>query len=443
MRQPPARRLVLLTLLGAMLAIAPAATAVAAEERPAGEIRVVELRGIVHPLSAGYLIEVMDEADAKGGSLLLIEIDTPGGLVESTKSVVQRMLASKTPVVVYVSPSGARAASAGFLLLIGADVAAMAPGTNTGAAHPVDAAGSSAKDDIGLKKAESDLAAFARTIAQNRHRTVALAEKAVVESVSFTEEEALQQGLIDLVARDRADLLAKLDGRTIRRFDGSEVVLSTRGPVVAPLPQSLVQRILGPLLRPELVLLLLGLGITGLYIELTHPGLILPGVVGVLCLLLFALAFQYLPMNLIGLLLVSLGVVLFLLEIKVASYGMLTVGGIACLVAGLLMLFPRDVPALRVPLGFVLPLALAIAGVMSFIVVLVTRAQAEHVATGREGMIGELGQAATDLAPEGKIFVHGEIWDARAATHVGRGDEVRVTGVKGMLLIVEKMGDAS
>src|SRR5262245_55321420 len=300
------------------------------------EIHVAELRGIVHPLSAGCLIDALERADAAHAELLVIELDTPGGLVDSTKEVVQKMLAARTPIAVYVAPSGARAASAGFLLLLAADVAAMAPGTNTGAAHPVDASGANSKDDIGLEKAESDLAAFARTIAANRKRNVELAEKAVRESVSFTETEALEQGLVDLVARDRADLFTKLDGRTVRRFDGSEVVLDANGPIAEPLERSTIQRILGPLLRPELVLLLLGIGMMGLYVELTHPGLIFPGVVGVLCLLLFALAFQYLPMSTVGLLVVALGLVLFVLELKVVSHGLLTVGGIACLVVGLM-----------------------------------------------------------------------------------------------------------
>ncbi len=411
---------------------------VRALSRASGEVHVVELHGMIHPLSAEYLIDAIDRADDEGAALLVIELDTPGGLVDSTKEVVQRMFRAKTPIAVYVAPSGARAASAGFLLLIGADVAAMSPGTNTGAAHPVDVSGNLGKEDIGIQKAESDLAAFARTIAVNRHRNVEEAERAVTESASFTEGEALDKGLIDLVAKDRSDLLAKLDGRKIRRFDGTESVLSTGGPVKTPLEKSLIQSILGPLLRPELVLLLLGVGVMGLYVELTHPGLILPGVVGVLCLLLFALAFQVLPINMIGLLLVALGLVLFLLEVKIVSHGLLTAGGIACLVFGLLMVFPRDVPALRVPLAFVLPLALTMGAVMALIMVLVVRARAAPVATGEEGMIGELGRAETEISPEGKVHVHGEIWEARSAAPVARGEEVRVVGVEGMTLRVQR-----
>ena len=421
-----------MTLLSALLALPLLAQ---------GEIHVAELRGIVHPLSAGYLIDSIDRADERHAALLVIDLDTPGGLVDSTKEVVQRMLAAKTPIAVYVSPSGARAASAGFLLLLAADVAAMSPGTNTGAAHPIDASGSASKEDIGLEKAESDLAAFARTIAKNRGRNVGLAERAVTESISFTEEEALDQGLVDLVAKSRADLLADLDGRAIRRFDGSETVLDLKGPIAEPLERSTIHRILSPLLRPELVLLLLGLGMMGLYVELSHPGLILPGVVGVLCLLLFALAFQYLPMNTVGLLVVVLGLVLFVLELKVVSHGLLAAGGVACLIVGLMMIFPRDIPALRVSWTFVLPLALAMGGSMALVLFLVTRARTAPVTTGVEGMVGETGRAETDLqpgGPEGKVHVHGELWTARTTSNVARGEEIRVVGVEGMKLLVQR-----
>ena len=421
--------------------LASLALSVLASASPPPEIHVAELRGIVHPLSAGYLIDAIDRADAQHAALLVIELDTPGGLVDSTKDIVQRMLAAKTPIAVFVAPSGARAASAGFLLLVAADVAAMAPGTNTGAAHPVDASGGAEKNDIGMKKAESDLAAFARTIAKNRGRNVELAERAVTESVSFTESEALEEGLVDVIARNRADLLSQLDGRTVRRFDGQEVVLDARGDVVEPLERSTIQRILGPLLRPELVLLLLGIGMMGLYVELTHPGLVFPGVVGVLCLLLFALAFQYLPMNVVGLLVVALGLVLFVLELKIASHGLLTIGGIACLLVGLMMVFPRDVPALRVSWSFTVPLALAMGGSMAVVLWLVTRARSAPIATGHEGMIGETGTAATDLAPDGadgKVHVHGEIWDARTTTYASRGEAIRVVGVEGLKLLVQR-----
>jgi len=402
-------------------------------------IHFAELRGMVHPLSADYLMEAIDEADRDGAAVLVIEVDTPGGLLDSTKAIAQRMLASKTPIVVYVSPSGARAASAGFLLLIAADVAAMAPGTNTGAAHPVDATGSGDTEDIGSKKVESDVAAFARSIAQNRGRSVEFAEKAVVEAESFTEREALEKGLIDLIAPDREQLLTALDGRKIRRFDGTEVTLSTSGPREAPLERSLAQRFLSPLLNPGLVLLLLGIGMVGVYIELTHPGLILPGVVGVLCILLAALAFQYLPLNAVGLLLIVLAAVLFILEIKVVSYGMLTLGGVACLVTGMMIVFPRDVPGFSVSLWFVLPLALTIAAIMSGILLLVTRAQRARVVTGIEGMIGETGEAVTDISTTGTVAIHGEFWDARSEAPVTRGEEVRVTRVEGMRLMVDKL----
>jgi membrane-bound serine protease (ClpP class) len=408
-----------------------------------GAIQVARLDGIVHPLSAEYLVDAIERADEQGAALLLIEVDTPGGLVDSTKEIVQRMLSARTPIAVYVSPSGARAASAGFLLLIGADIAAMAPGTNTGAAHPIDASGAAPPDDIGMAKAQADLAAFARTLASNRGRNVELAEKAVTESAAFTENEALDRGLIDFVARDRGELLERLEGRRIRRFDGSRQLISTRGPVSEALEPTLVQRLVGPLLRPELVLLLLGVGMLGLYVEFTHPGLIFPGVIGVLCLLLFALAFHYLPINAIGLLLVALGAMLFVLELKITSHGLLALGGVTCLWLGLLMLLPRDVPALRVSPAFVTPLALAIAATMACIVVLASRAQHVRVATGIQAMIGEIGSAESDIDATGKVHVHGELWDARSDSPIARGADVRVVAVEGLKVVVEKKESSS
>ena len=407
----------------------------------AGDVLVAPLRNeIIHPLTAQYLVQSIARADEEKAELLVIEIDTPGGLVDSTKEIIQAMNASKTPIAVYVTPSAGRAASAGFFILVAADVAAMAPTTNTGAAHPVDVSGVAGnqekKDDVGLAKAENDLAAFVRTLAENRGRNVELAEKAVRESASYTEHEALDQNLIDLVARDRADLLEILDGKPVRRFDGTEQVLHTRG-VVRVLEKSFLQSALGPLLHPQLVLLLLGLGVMGLYVEISHPGMIFPGVVGVLCLLLAALAFQFLPVNTVGLLLVAVGLGLFVLELKVVSYGALTIAGFACLILGLLLMFPRDVPALHVPLGFVLPLAFAIGGVMTIFVVLVTRAQRVPVATGTQGMIGEIGRASTAISPEGKVFVHGEHWDARSASAIPPGQHVRVLAIEGTRLLVE------
>ena len=410
-----------------------------APARVDGDVLVAKLKNeIIHPLTAQYLVVAIERADEENAALLLVEIDTPGGLVDSTKEIVQHIEAATTPVAVYVAPSGARAASAGFFILISADVAAMAPGTNTGAAHPVDATGHGTEDkeDAGAAKAENDVAAFVRTTAQHRGRNLEFAEKAVRESSSYTEEEALDHRLVDLIARDRAELLEKLDGRKVRRFGGEEVELHTRG-AVREIEKSFLQGILGPLLHPQLVLLLLGLGVTGLYVEISHPGMIFPGVVGVLCLLLAALAFQFLPMNAIGLLLIAIGLGLFVLELKVTSYGALTIGGLACLLFGMLILFPRDVPAFHVPLSFVLPLAIAVGGVMSFFVVLVTRAQRTPVATGIQGMVGEVGRASTSVSKDGKVFVHGEHWDARSTSAISAGDRVRVLAVEGTRLVVE------
>jgi len=409
-----------------------------AAPRAEGDVLVARIKNeIIHPLTAQYLVQSIARADEDKAGLLVIELDTPGGLVDSTEEILQAMSAARTPVAVFVAPSAARAASAGFFILMASDVAAMAPSTNTGAAHPVGMSDApETKDDIHAQKAENDLAARIRTLAEKHGRNVEIAEKAVRDSTAYTETEALAEHLIDLVARDRADLLEKLDGRRVKRLNGEETVLHTRGPV-REVEKSFLQSVLGPILHPQLVLLLLGLGVMGLYVEISHPGLILPGVVGVLCLLLAALAFQFLPVNVVGLLLVVVGLGLFVLEIKVTSYGALTVGGFACLILGLLLMFPRDVPALRVPIGFVLPLAVAVGGVMTFFLVLVTRAQRVPVATGSQGMIGEIGRASTAVSSDGKVFVHGEHWDARSTSAVAAGDRVRVLAVEGARLVVE------
>ncbi len=405
-----------------------------------GEIQVVELRGIIHPVSAAYLIDAIERADRDRAAALVIEIDTPGGLVDDTKEIVQKIWAAKTPVIGFVTPAAARAASGGFLLLIACDVAAMSPGTNTGAAHPVMVGGENTKENIEIQKAESDLAAFARSIAENRGRDVKLAESAVTRSVSWTEREALDGKLIDLIANDLDDLKAKLDGRTIRRMGGGEAVLDFKGPVVRSRGMNLAERFQNLILTPEIAAFLLGIGLLGLYIELTHPGLILPGVVGVAALCLFAYAAHILPVSVLGLLLIVLAVVMFVLEIKIVSHGLLGTGGVVALVAGSLMLFNGPIPELRLPVLFVLPTSLALAAVMFLVARYIVRAYREHVATGREGMVGEWGVASTDLAPEGKIFVHGEYWNARATGPVRRGERVRVRAVEEMRLVVEPEG---
>ncbi len=402
-------------------------------------VRYVEVDDAITPVSAEWLADAIDAADRDADALLVVRLDTEGGLVRSLEAIVQRMLRAKTPIAVWVGPAGAKAASAGFLILIAADVAAMAPGTRTGAASPISALfGPNPKDDVGLIKATSDIAAMARTIAEHRGRDVAACEKAVKSAEAYTDGQALRERIIDLVARDREELLAALDGREVRRLDGSQVVLRTANAVIVPFQKTVRQKVLEVLANPLVAYFLLLVGLAGLYVELSHPGLVFPGVVGILSLLLFAFAMQVLSVSVIGLLLILLGIVMFVLEVKVASYGLLTVGGALCLAIGSLMLFQGPLPGMRLPLLAVLPATLTVTALCAIAVRLAVRAQRDRVVTGREGLVGEAGTVEEDLAPIGKVLVHGEIWNATSrAGHLPRGARVRVVGVEDMLLTVE------
>ncbi len=401
-------------------------------------VRLVEFDDVVTPVSAGRLIAAIDRADRDGEALVLVRLDTPGGLVASLERIVQRELSAKTPVVCWVGPAGAKAASAGFLILIAADVAAMAPGTHTGAAAVISSLfGANPESDVALKKASSDVAARARTLAEHRGRTVEACEKAVLAADAYTDGQALRDRIIDLVASDVDDLLRKLDGLEIKRFDGSTTKLRTAGATVVRQETTFREEVLGFLANPLVAYLLLLVGLGGLYVELSHPGLIFPAVMGVLCLLLFAFSAQILPVSAIGILLILLGIVLFILEIKVISHGMLTVGGLVCLVLGSLVLFRGPIPELRLPLVAVLPASLTLALACAVAVRLAVRAQRSPVATGVEGLRGETGTVVADLAPEGKVFVHGEIWDAVCDSGpLPKGAHVRVARVEEMRLHV-------
>jgi membrane-bound serine protease (ClpP class) len=383
----------------------------------------------------------MDRADRSGAMLVVFTLRTPGGLVDSTRAIVSRMIAAKTPVAVFVAPSGARAASAGFLIAIAADIDAMAPGTHIGAAHPVEGGGEK-MDETMAKKVAEDVAAYARTLASNRHRNATLAAQAVTESRAFTEQEALGASppLIDLVASDIPDLLRQLDGRTVTRFDGTRIVLRTSGARVVPIAMSVRQRVLSAVAHPNVAYLLLSLGTLGLTIELWSPGAVLPGVAGGLCLLLAFFALQMLPINYAGLLLILFGLILFALEIKVTSYGLLTVGGLVSLVFGSMILMDSSVPELQLSLRVVLPVVLGFGGIAMFLVRLGVAAQRRPAVTGVASMIGETGQALTAIGPDapGRVATHGEIWEATSAESIPEGTRVRVMRVEGLLLTVRK-----
>jgi membrane-bound serine protease (ClpP class) len=400
-----------------------------------------EVESSIHPVSAEYMIEAMNQADAAGAALIVFTLRTPGGLVDSTRDIVTRMLASKTPVAVFVGPAGARAASAGFILTIAADVAAMAPGTHIGAAHPVQGGGQQS-DETMAKKAAADVAAYVRTIASARHRNVPLSEEAVNDSRAFTETEALGAAppLIDLVATDVADLLGKLDGRTVRRFDGTTASLELSGASIVPIAMNLRQRILSAIANPNIAYLLLSLGMLGLTIELWNPGSILPGVVGGVSLLLAFFSLQLLPVNYAGVLLIVLGMILLVLEMAVISYGLLTAGGLISLALGSMILVDTPSPGLQLSLSFVVPVVVGFAGIAMLLVRLAVKAQRQPPVTGEAAMLGQMGQALTaiEAGSTGNVATRGEIWQAVADESIPAGARVRVTAVNGLTLTVRK-----
>ena len=422
-----ARILVLLTLLGPALA--------------SGAVLRIRVDAPIHPITSEYVLETLERADRDGAALVLLSLNTPGGLDASMRRIVEGILNARTPVAAFVGPGGSRAASAGFVIALACDVFAMAPGTSTGAAHPVGVSlTGQAMDETMADKVVNDAAAYVRSIAAKRGRNAVLAEDAVRKSLSYTEKEALDGGLIDLVAGTEEEVVARLDGRSVRRFDGTERTLELAGKPVVDRPLTFRQRFLLTIADPNLAYILLMIGLLGLYFEFSHPGAILPGVLGGISLLLAVFAFQILPINYVGLGLILLAVILFVLEIKVQSFGMLAVGGIAAMIIGSLMLVKAPIPELRPSLRFVVPVVLGVSLVVLFLLTLVLRAHSRRASTGSEGMVGEIGTARTDLAPSGKVFVHGELWDADADGAVRAGDRVRVLEVlEGLRIRVVKI----
>lgn len=405
----------------------------------AGTVYKVAVDDIIHRVTAQYIVDGIEKAETEGGELVLIKLQTPGGLDTSMRQIIEKILNSKVPVAVYVSPSGARAASAGFLITLAADVAVMAPGTNIGAAHPV-AAGGQQMDETMSKKVESDAAAYIRSIAAKRGRNVELAEKGVVESQSWTETEALDSGLIDYVVGDEAELLETLDGATITRFDGSEVVLETKDSEVIELEMTAPQRILSVISNPNIAYILMTLGVLGLYFELSNPGAVLPGVVGVICLIMAFFALQVLPVNYAGLLLILVGIGLLIAEAFTPTFGVLGLGGVVALLLGSLILFDKQslpTPALQLSWLVILPVTLTLVIMFGFIARLAVKAHLTKPTTGDVGMVGEIGTAATEIDGTGKVFVHGEFWDVRSQNKITKGEQIRVAGIHGLVLDVE------
>jgi membrane-bound serine protease (ClpP class) len=429
----------------ALFAAAAAAVRVGAVPAPRPTVVVGELDGIIHPIAAEYLTGLIDQADTSNATLVVVVLRTPGGLLESTRTIVSRIITSRAPVVVFVAPSGARAASAGFVLTIAADVAAMAPGTHIGAAHPV-TAGGERPDDTQAKKAASDTAAYVRSLAEARKRNVGLAEQAVLESRAFTDSEAVQASppLVDIVAADLPDLLRRLDGRTITRFDGRSVTVDTRDADVRQVPMSRRQQFLGAIAHPQIAYLLLTLGILGLTVEIWNPGSVAPGVIGGLCLLLAFFAFQILPIHATGLLLILFGVGLLVLELKVPSFGALGTGGTIAIFVGSLMA-TRSVPGVEVGLGVILPAVLALAAGVLVLGRLALAAHRQPPVTGVEALIGQHARTLSAIVPgvPAHVAFHGELWQATSDEAIQAGASVRITEVNGLTLKVTPDGSST
>ena len=416
-------RSILIALVAALVASTAGATVV----------RVV-VDDMIHPISDEFIGRALDQAAATGASAVIIELSTPGGLDDSTRRIVERIFRSPVPVVVYVHPSGARAASAGFFILQAADIAAMAPGTNTGAAHPVLLG--EKLDEVMKMKLQNDAAAFMRTIAQRRGRNVAAAESAVRQATSFTEQEALQQKIIDVVAPSLPVLLRSIDGREVRRFDGSTVKLELAGREVRTLEMTLRQRLLSWIMNPNVAFILMSLGMLAIWAEFNHPGAILPGVVGLIAILLAVFALNLLPTRFAAIALILVAFGLFALEAKFTSYGIFGIGGVVCMIFGGLLLVDGPIPEMRVSLVTALAVSLPIGAIAVFLMTLVLRSHRTRVSTGTEGMVGEIGVARTDVGTDGTVFVHGELWNAVSATPIVKGSNVRVLSVEGLTLRV-------
>lgn len=419
----------------ATLGIALALMAQAASAAP--KIVAVDVNGVVHPITVEIVAAAIAQAKQQNASLVLVRLNTPGGLMDAMEKTIQEMLASPVPVVTYVTPSGGRAASAGFFLLEAGDVAAMAPSTRTGAAHPVAITGE--MDAVMAQKVENDAAAGLRSLCIKRGRNSELAETTVRESKSFTEREALDQHLIDLVEPSEAQLLNSLDGRTVTRIDGRTQTLHTAGAQIETYQLTLRQQIVSSIADPNIALVLLIIGALSIYLEFNSPGLIVPGVVGAILVLLGLSALSVLPISWLGASLLLLAFGMFVLEAKFATHGILGTGGAVAMVLGAVMLVDSPLPELRVHLGTAIALALPFSAITVFLLSLAVRARRNKVETGSEGMIGETGAAITALAPEGTILVHGEYWDAVSSRPVAIGGRVRVTAIDKLKLTVEPL----
>jgi len=404
------------------------------------QVDVIKINDAITPAVAEFISKSIDQAVKNRAECLVIQLDTPGGLDTSMRDIIKDIMNADIPIIVYVAPSGARAASAGVFITLAADIAAMAPGTNIGAAHPV-AVGGGRIDRTMSEKIVTDAVAYIHSLAENTGRNVKWAAQAVRESVSIRETEALKIKVIDLIAKDLNDLLEKVHGKTIEKPRG-EIKLATKGLKTNLLEMGFRERFLAVLSNPNIAYILMMIGLVGLYFELSNPGAIFPGVIGGICLILAFFAFRTLPVNYAGVMLILLGVFLFVAEIKIASYGLLTIGGLVSLALGSIMLFESPIPALRASLYVIIPTVIVTGAFFAFAVTMAVKAQLAKPATGAEGFVGEIGLVQTPLRPEGKVFVHGEIWNAYADEAIEVGEKVRVLKTEGLKVKVEKIKKA-
>ena len=426
------RRLFSLIVLGLTVAIFLLTTSV-----PSGaDILKIVVNDTIQPITAEYIGRAVAEAERNKDQALLIELNTPGGLLDSTRDIIEKILASSVPVIVYVAPSGNRAASAGFFILESADVAAMAPGTNTGAAHPVTLGGGKI-DDVMKEKMENDSAALMRSVVAKRGRNVEIAETAVRQSKSWSDSEALSQHLVDYVASSEDDLFKQIQDKPIKRFNGQTVTVHLVGEPIRMFDMTLKEHILAYIMDPNIAFILLAIGALALYAEFNHPGAVVPGTVGVVFILLAIFALNLLPVRFAAIVLIFASFVLFALEAKFATHGVLGIGGIVTLTLGGLLLVDAPIPEMRVHLVTALAVSIPLGVITVFLMSIALKARANKVVTGVQGLVGEVGMAQTALAPQGKVFIHGEIWDATSSANLSPGQLVVVRKVEGLQLQVD------
>ena len=428
----------LFTILTTLVCLSLFAFAIHGNSQEKDPVFLIEVDGIINPATAKFIMDSIDQATQQGGQCLIIQMDTPGGLMESMRIIVKKMLSSSIPIIVYVAPSGARAASAGVFITLAANVAVMAPGTHIGAAHPVSLGAEGKEDKTMTDKIVNDTVSYVKTIAKTRGKNVDWAEKAVRKSVSITEDEALKLNVIDLISPDLQDLLTKVDGRIVK-FNGMTRTLLTKGAKPRSIQMSWRYRLLDIISNPSIAYILLMLGIYGIFFELSSPGAILPGVVGGIFLILAFYALQMLPINYAGLALILFGIILFIAEIKVVSHGVLTIGGVISLLMGSMMLIETPTDYMRISLSVIIPAVLVSAGFFIFAITKAINARLKKPTTGMEGLVGETGIAAVSISPEGKVSIHGELWNAFSEQNIEKGEKVKVIGVVNLKLEVKKI----